>query len=244
VKLLIVFFITLPFLKVFSFIKLLSVKMNNVDIRKMSLNLKYDFRNARESDIPSIAELCAETFDGPFQWHQMIQRKQSIDMYTKQLKERIEFVQNEGKHAMVVATLESDKVEVIGFIEVGMLPYPIKKESIMRSEVEKEEIEEVKDKGTEEVNEPKLLVPYLGNVAVEKSHRRLKIGSKLVKIGMKVANKWREKCCLVSVERSNEAALALYRKLGFELLLDEALLISRGSRSGTTRVFLEKVFES
>ena len=32
--------------------------------------LKY--RNVRAGDVKSVSELCAETFEGPFEWHQVL----------------------------------------------------------------------------------------------------------------------------------------------------------------------------
>ena len=90
--------------------------------------MKLEYRNAKSSDIDSISELCSESFDGPFQWHQQIQRLQSVDAFKVQLKDRLNNLVAKGvKHCMIVAidSEQSEKNSVVGFLEVGLLPSPI-----------------------------------------------------------------------------------------------------------------------
>ena len=103
--------------------------------------MKLEYRNARDSDIASISELCSESFDGPFQWHQQIQKLQSIDSFKVQLKDRLTNLVAKGvKHTMIVAidSERSEKYAVVGFLEVGLLPSPIgmKETLIIRDDVD------------------------------------------------------------------------------------------------------------
>lgn len=90
--------------------------------------MKLEYRNAKITDISSISELCSESFDGPFQWHQQIQRLQSIDSFKVQLTDRLNNLVSKGvKHCMIVAVdgEKPEKSSVVGFLEVGLLPSPI-----------------------------------------------------------------------------------------------------------------------
>ena len=116
---------------------------NDASVRhscKRNLAMKLEYRNAKESDIPSISELCSESFDGPFQWHQQIQKLQSIDAFRVQLKDRLTNLVAKGvKHTMIVAidNEQPEKYAVVGFLEVGLLPSPIgmKETVIIRDDV-------------------------------------------------------------------------------------------------------------
>jgi hypothetical protein len=95
--------------------------------KQRDLFMKVEFRNAKISDISSISELCSATFDGPFQWHQQIQRLQSVENFKLQLADRLNNLVSKGiKHCMIVAvdTEKSAKSSVVGFLEIGLLPSP------------------------------------------------------------------------------------------------------------------------
>lgn len=182
-------------------------------------------RNAQKHDIPEIASLCAESFDGPFEWHEIIKRQQTVKNYADQFNERYtRFVAAGYKHAMIVACEPSENegsgvtTSVIGFIEVGQLPSPINSADGLERE----------DK------------PYFGNVAVSPSVRRQGIGQRLIKIAMKlVQDKWKDDVIYVAVDGDNTPALDMYAKNGFSVVLDESQLMNRSRRSA--RLFLEKV---
>lgn len=87
---------------------------------------------------------------------------------------------------MIVATAENDKI--VGFVEIGMLPVP-------------------SDRINRNFNLFKKEAPYLGNVAVATTHRRLGVGTRLVRIGSKVAEKWGEEVLFVAVDKQNDAAM-------------------------------------
>lgn len=201
------------------------------------LNMKLEFRNAKAEDISAIASLCSETFEGPFAWYQSLQKANSIKGYTQQLNERYERLVLGGiKHSMCVAIEVPDAAEatsspssssplLVGFLEMGMLPSPIAEEVEWQGAMVKSNIEK----------------PYLGNVAVAESARRRGIGSKLIRIGMKMAEKWRDSKLLVAVDASNTQALAMYKKLGFVVILDERDSINMKVEP---RLFLEKSVET
>ncbi len=82
-------------------------------------------------------------------------------------------------------------------------------------------------------------MPYLGNVLVTESFRRKGIGSNLIKIGLKVAEKWKYDKLYLAVDVDNTIALDLYTKLGFEVILDERDLINRNINK-KCRLFMAK----
>ena len=95
--------------------------------RQRDLVMKVEYRNAKITDISSISELCSASFDGPFQWHQQIQRLQSVENFKLQLTDRLNNLVSKGiKHCMIVAvdTEKPAKSSVVGFLEIGLLPSP------------------------------------------------------------------------------------------------------------------------
>lgn len=112
---------------------------------RRSIAMKLEYRNAKISDIGSISELCSESFDGPFQWHQQIQRLQSIDSFKVQLTDRLNNLVSKGvKHCMIVAVdgEKPEKSSIVGFLEVGLLPSPIglNEPAIIRDDTEPSEV--------------------------------------------------------------------------------------------------------
>jgi ribosomal protein S18 acetylase RimI-like enzyme len=163
------------------------------------LHIKIDYRNAQCSDIEGIATLCAEIFDGPFPWHQPLARTKSIGEYKSQFSDRLLRLVDGGiKHAMVVAVTED--TNVIGFLEVGMLPCPVEPTVVHEQPISNtvasssssasiwEDVAKAQSQSRNNRND----VPYLGNVAVLETYRRQGVGQKLVRIGMKIAEKWKE----------------------------------------------------
>ena len=103
--------------------------------RRHTLSMKIDYRNAKETDIESVSNLCADIFDGPFEWHQQLARIQSVGKFKTQFQQSMGMVQQGIKHAMIVAVEVDDgsagtsagsssSSSVVGFMEVGMLPCP------------------------------------------------------------------------------------------------------------------------
>ena len=81
--------------------------------------------------------------------------------------------------------------------------------------------------------------PYLGNVAVSTTVRRQGVGERLVQVGLRLVERmWKEDRLYVAVDGGNDPALNMYKKLGFEVVLDESQLINR------SRMFLEKRLSS
>jgi len=176
------------------------------------------FRNVKAADVKPLAVLCAETFEGPFAIYDFLQRQRYEREYEEQLSERLTRLVGGGvKHAMILA--EDEGGAIAAFVEVGLLPSPVPISGIA---------------GGEEASRPD--VPFLGNVAVAESERRRGVGTKLVRVAEKVAQKWSETAIFVAVDADNAAALGLYTKLGFVKVLDERDNINRRGK----RVFLRK----
>jgi ribosomal protein S18 acetylase RimI-like enzyme len=184
--------------------------------------MKIDFRNAKEQDIPAIAVLCSDVFDGPFEWFKEIQKQKSINDFSKQLSERFSNLVTKGmKHGMIVATDSEAGNKLVAFLEIGSLPSPVTETAEWQG-------------GVAQVRPD---VPYLGNVAVSGDYRRQGLGSKLVKIGKRMAEKWGEKKLYVAVDSTNGPAIAMYEKLNFVKVLDESDNINRRADK-TPRLFM------
>ena len=166
--------------------------------------MKIEYRNAQAQDLEGMATLCADIFDGPFPWHQPLARTKSIQEYKIQFSDRLLRLVDGGiKHAMIVAvTEEQSNNNIIGFLEVGMLPCPIEPNVVheqpisntITSSMSSESIWEdvAKAQSQSQGRNSRSDVPYLGNVAVQETYRRQGVGQKLVRIGMKIAQKWKE----------------------------------------------------
>lgn len=107
------------------------------------------------------------------------------------------------------ATSSAQKDYVVGFVEIGMLPSPIKEEKEWNGVLTKATVD----------------VPYLGNLVVDNEWRRNGIASKMVRIVLKVAEKWQYEKLYLAVDFDNSNALSLYKKLGFDCILDEQDMI-------------------
>lgn len=166
------------------------------------LHMKLEYRNAQAQDVEGMATLCADIFDGPFPWHQPMARSKSIQEYKTQFSDRLLRLVDGGiKHAMIVAVTEESNI--IGFLEVGMLPCPIESNVVHEQPIgntmasslltsTSESIWEDVAKTQSPSRNSRIDVPYLGNVAVSETYRRQGVGQKLVRIGMKIAQKWKE----------------------------------------------------
>ena len=85
-------------------------------------------RNVQRQDLTNIAELCADTFDGPFDWLRGLKgdRARSVREYKDQLINRFDNLVTGGyKHAMFVACEDGGEGGIVGFLEVGTLPPPV-----------------------------------------------------------------------------------------------------------------------
>eukprot|EP01038_Epipyxis_sp_PR26KG_P009411 gene9411-12674_t len=176
-----------------------------------------EYRNLQIKDINEVAELCCEVFDGPYEWHQLIQKKMRIETLKSELSDRYYNMIKKGKkHAMIVS-IQSENV--IGFMEVGMLPNPIKeKEKDLNMTITASVWFDEKNNQFKTVQ---LDVPYLGNVAVNKNYRRKGIASSMIRIGLKIVEKWNDESLYVAVDYNNDNAIKLYQKLNFEIILNE-----------------------
>lgn len=163
------------------------------------------YRNAKEDDILGIATLCSNSFDDEFSPDALLSNMNSIENFRVQFTDRYNNYIKSGKkaHGMVVAettlSTNDETSTIVGFAEIGMLPPPLSSLRLMKGDV-----------------------PYLGNIAVASDFRRNGIGGRLVRIGMKIAQKWGSDCLFVVVKGKNTAALSLYSRLGFQVVLDES----------------------
>lgn len=188
----------------------------------VSLATKISYRNYRASDANEVAKLCCDVFDGPFQPYDILAKNLVINNHRKQLEDRYnDKVNGAVSHAMIVGTTNDN--EVISFLEVGLLPSPIPVK--------------VEWNGVE--TDTTVDVPYLGNVLVSETYRRQGIGSNLIKIGLKVAEKWKYDKLYLAVDIDNTIAFDLYKKIGFQVILDERDLINRNLKK-KCRIFMAK----
>jgi len=200
--------------------------------------MKIDYRNLKVIDIDSCGILCAEVFEGPFEessWFNPsanIKRSKAINGHRMQLQERYQEKLSKGlNHAMFVAIDDDNNIEnyndikdgIVAFMEVGMLPSPIP----IVKEWEGNSIETYSD------------VPYIGNLIVQPGSRRKGIANKLIRVALKVTEKWNFEHLYLAVDIDNIEALNLYEKVGFEVILDERDLISR-PLNRTARLYMRK----
>jgi len=163
------------------------------------------YRNARESDILGIARLCSASFDNEFSAEALSSQLNSVENFEQQFSDRYFNYIKSGKktHGMVVAAevaaSEETSPVIVGFAEIGLLPPPLSSLRLMRGDV-----------------------PYLGNIAVASEFRRSGVGSRLVRIGIKMAEKWGSDCIYVAVKVANSAAINMYSKIGFTVVFDES----------------------
>ena len=191
-----------------------------------------EFRNAKECDLPRISDLCVNEFEGPFGFFDGIRKNAALDDYLKEFQKRYtDLVLEKRKHAMIIGVINN---EVVCFCEVGMLPSP--KVVFVKSSWNGEETQVRQENSYIEV-------PYIGNVVVSDQFRRKGYGSKLIRISMKIAEKWSEDSLFVAVAVDNINAQAMYQKLGFVLVLDERDLINRTSKK-VPRLFFSKSIET
>ena len=219
-------------------------------VRNM-LCMRTVYRNAQEDDMLLIAQLCSDTFEGPFEWHQALQRQSSINNFKQQFEDRFSrFIRGGKKHAMICAVEADTTIEagvegcsnsyinsgdavagkicsypqgLQGFLEIGTLPSPVPVEVGWLGNIVKAKVD----------------VPFIGNVAVAPQHRRRGVGTRLVRIAERVAQKWGDSWTFVAVDVENMRAVALYTRLGYQVCLDERDLISRDTRR-QPRLFMRK----
>ena len=172
------------------------------------INSKLVFRNVKRGDISNVANLCAECFNGPFGILEVFKKKQAINTFETQLSDRFQgLIEGGAKHVMILGEDTDNHNKIIGFMELGTMPSPIS--TIKEWEGKKIEI--------------KPEIPFLGNVVVDEDQRRKGIGSKLVKLALKcVESKWKDESMFLTVEADNLAAIKLYGKLKFDIILDES----------------------
>ena len=107
------------------------------------------YRNARERDMPQVARLVSETFNGPYGLHQLFQKDKDYRSSLEQFNDRFDkfIMQRKRKHAMIVSVQDSPSLsdaisestgstspssddasvqqQLCGFLELGILPSPV-----------------------------------------------------------------------------------------------------------------------
>ena len=124
----------LPLLLILLLASISSFKFNSIRTSKYNNNnhnknpiikMTIEYRNVRESDINAIGILCADVFEGPFNWLQGFERIRAEENSRVSIGQRYRnFVCKNMKHSMIIA-VDSDTKDIVGFLEVGQLPPPI-----------------------------------------------------------------------------------------------------------------------
>ncbi|CAM9593673.1 unnamed protein product [Choristocarpus tenellus] len=196
-------------------------------------------RSASSADMPQVSHICIECFRGPFEWWMKpIQLVQEFS-FLGQLRARLGLIKrNEISHACVVAK-DLDTGQVVGFLEIGMLPAPTGSERSALSNPSTSQSEARRQGGAKTRD-----VPYLANVVVDKNQRRRGIGRFLITSAFALVDKlWSEDDLVyVTVEKGNEVALSLYEGMGFEVAALEDEIIAM-SRRRPARIYLSKAVE-
>ena len=223
---------------------------------------RFSYRNAKADDIPAISELCADSFEGPFNIFQFWQRNSAVNNFNEQLSQRYADLVLKGfKHSMIVCVDSCAEGKIVGFQEIGMLPAPpdVSKKPASTDPNDEDETsiaaiiesaaKDIDDtdedpsssskesKGSDNYNDndSDSDVPYLGNVVVSDDVRRMGVGSRLLRVGAKVAQKWGQERLYVAVDCGNSPAVQMYLKAKFIPVLDERQLIMN---KGKPRIFL------
>jgi ribosomal protein S18 acetylase RimI-like enzyme len=194
----------------------------------VKLSEKFSFRKLKADDIPQVAELCAECFEGPFGLLNFYQKGAAENRFKEQLGGRYRDLVVPGfKHTMLVVADAKDG-EIVAFLESGMLPPPpVQRAAASTSASSSEPVDEITREHSKsnvaqaigeamreiEVSskeEEGVEVPYLGNVAVKEAERRQGIGSYLVQLSIKLAARAGEEVLYVIVDANNLSALKMY----------------------------------
>lgn len=97
-----------------------SVNSNRVRGHILSMQSDFNYRNAKVTDLESIANLCVDCFD-PSPWYQPLAKPYKVKQQLEQLVIRYQQIADGYKHAMIVCY---NGEELIGFTEIGTLPRP------------------------------------------------------------------------------------------------------------------------
>ncbi|CAM9237054.1 unnamed protein product [Discosporangium mesarthrocarpum] len=195
-------------------------------------------RTGRSADMPAVSHLCIEAFRGPFEWWMTpIQIIQEFT-FVGQLRARLGLIKrNEINHACIVAE-DCKTQQVVGFLEIGMLPPPTRVEKAALSDLAARE-EDRECSGPEPTGNAD--APYLANVVVDKNQRRRGIGRLLVSSAFALVEElWKgEDYIYVTVEKGNNGAVSLYEGMGFKTAAIEDEMLAR-IRRRKSRIYLSK----
>lgn len=229
-------------------------------------NPSISYRNAKEQDLPAIADLLLQTFEEDESKQKKEKNDSWMDLFWKstfhstqqqppdanyiqaQLKRRMDArtMPLNNNHMMIVGQIENSTT-IVGFMELGTMPSPV---SIQVKTPEDDDEEE-----TFLSIQPER--PFLANVAVNADFQRQRIGTRLVQLAIQIATKWELQedsgntykdtaAMYLSVEQDNEAAIRLYEKLDFQQLVfdkrDKKDKKDKKDKTKTTRtkIYFEK----
>lgn len=159
-----------------------------------SCNSRFKLGYLSNEDIPNIAELISNNFNGPFKnWWDAPAKLYSFKTTVAQLELRqATLVGGKSPHAMIVVR---DENVPIGYVEVGMMPSKIM------------------------FDEKQPLIPHIGNLVVATHMRRRGLGVMLMQKALDEALSWNETKVVCCVEPQNSVAKQLYiERLGFEIV--------------------------
>jgi ribosomal protein S18 acetylase RimI-like enzyme len=193
---------------------------------------KFQYKAACEANLKTIATLMSDSFD---EKPNLLVRWYSRWNYEEMLKERmVRLIQMKKKHAMIVAMdKENGEENVVGFVEIGVLPLPQSRVQVNEEEQDDTTAFTTLLHDASQENAPLLKVPTIGNLVVSERFRRQGIAKTLMSLAEQEASNWRstdngntppfssslnsllQDYLCVAVEPQNDAAFRLYRELGF-----------------------------
>lgn len=151
----------------------------------LSNGSKFEFRNLQVSDINNVAAVCVDAFDDSIPWYQPLARMGRQKQQAEQLLIRYrDMIATGQKHAMVVCYNPVNDA-LAGFVEIGMLPNPIKSSPSNASNQTNSNTSMSSifmELNEEYSSNTRPDVPYLGNVVVSKSYRRYDFLDKSINI--------------------------------------------------------------
>eukprot|EP01041_Mallomonas_annulata_P012402 gene12402-26092_t len=167
------------------------------------------------SDIPSVANMIINTFEGPYDWWQQPIKSYLILDQNAQLENRHDKMILSKQHSMFVAK-NDDKI--VGFIEVGVVPVP--KALLFNPALPSGESSPLVSMIINSTH-----LPLIGNLIVNEFYRKQGIASNLLtSVEMEVCSWNGNTALLCAVTSNNIQAKRLYmEKFNFQLLAAEPM---------------------
>ena len=220
----------------------------------------YRYRNAQESDLPSIVDLLEETFESrnEDEDHQDPSRQHRRQLLFRRWTDMVQ--NSKVPHIWIVAETTDATADVAAFMELGVMPLPV---SVVQDEpspamqvapstwhgfpIEPSSNTSPSQQLPQPPQPPQPPQasrpdrPFLANLAVGKDHRRRGIATKLVQLALKLAQKWNgssestDWSMFLGVDKDNVAANHLYTSLNFTVVLDETIALPCNKRDRLQR---------